>query len=264
MAQLSDLSRQRIDYSTGPKGETVALLTVTLKDGSVHRFKGEATEREVDQLAKGIANAEMRKLQVSGEIAGMGEDEIAGLWGSIVKGVKKVGKVARKVASSKAFKWAGRGLVMAAPALGPFGAAAAAVGGGMMLASKVSDMSIAAEAGAKKTARALGINVKKTARKLGKKRSTRRKLISWANAKRKAVMARAAGRTYRPRRRAPQRRRYTRGGWMARIRQAAARARAARTHRPAFPRYANTQYARPAYLPPWGRHQRALPMRWHG
>lgn len=263
MAELETFSRQRIDYSMGPSGETIATLTVTLGDGSVHRYKGSATEKEVDKLAKGIADAEVKAKRISGEIAGMSEDEISGFWGSIVKSVKKVGKVARKIASSKAFKWAGKGLVAISPMLGPFGAATAAVGGGMMLASHVSDMSIAAEAGAKKVARGLGINLHKKARSIARRPATRRKLINWANNRRKSVFARATGRRYTPpRRRAPvRRRRPSRGGWMARIRAAALRA---RSRRPAFPRYASTQYPQPAYRAPWGRQQRALPRRWQG
>ncbi len=264
MAELETFSRQRIDYTTGPNGETVATLTVTLGDGSVHRYKGSATEKEVDKLAKGIADAEVKAARISGEIAGFSDDEISGFWGKIVKSVKKVGKVARKIASSKAFKWAGKGLVAISPMLGPFGAATAAVGGGMMLASYASDMSIAAESGAKKVAKGLGINIHKKARKMARRPSTRRKLLNWANNRRKSVFARATGRRYVPQRRAPARRRPSRGGWMARIRKAAAMARARRARRPAFPRYASTQYPQPAYRAPWGRQQRALPRRWQG
>jgi hypothetical protein len=279
LQDLNSLSRQRLDFSEGPEGQAIATLTVSLGDGSVHRYKAESTEQEVNELAKGIANAEINAMKISGEIAGMGEDEIAGLFGKIWKGVKSVGKVARKIASSKVFKMAGKGLTMIAPALGPFAPAALAVGGGMMVASKLSDASIAAEAGAKKVARNLGLKgkaaskhvaaaVAKSIRAQGRRprRGLFGRLSRWGNSKRKSAMARAAGR--RP---APRKRRRPKKGvayWrkralLARKRALAAsakrRAMAAR-RRPAFPRYASSPYPQPRYFAPWAGQQRGLPM----
>lgn len=272
LQDLNSLSRQRLDFSEGPQGQAVATLTVTLGDGSVHRYKAESTEQEVNELAKGIANAEIRAMKISGEIAGMGDDEIAGVFGSIVKGVKSVGKAARKIASSKVFKMAGKGLVLAGPFLGPLAPAAMAVGGGMMVASKLSDASIAAEAGAKRVAKNLGLSGKRSTRSVARavsKRTGGRRggwfggIKRWANAKRKAAAARAMGRRPAPVRRKAPRPKKRRSAILARKRALAAarrrRAMAAR-RRPAFPRYASSPYPQPRYFAPWGQQQRALPM----
>jgi len=270
MPDIEKLSRQRIDFTEDGKGNTTANLTVTLGDGSVRRFKATSTEREVDKLAKGIANAEMRQMEISGEIAGWGEDEISGWFSKIVKGVKKVGKVARKIASSKVFKMAGKGLLAASPVLGPFAPAAAAIGGGMMIASKLSDASIAAEAGAKRVSRTLTGGAGKYVRRIARKPGSWKKLLGWGNRRRLGAAARATGRPISRGwggmfRRAAQRPQRSRAYWARkRAMQAVARRRAAARRRPAFPRYASTQYARPAYAAPWGRQQRALPNRWHG
>jgi len=273
MPDIEKLSRQRIDFTEDGKGNTTANLTVTLGDGSVRRFKATSTDREVDKLARGIANAEMRAMEVSGEIAGWGDDEIAGWFSKVVKSVKKVGKVARKIASSKVFKMAGKGLLAASPVLGPFAPAAAAIGGGMMIASKLSDASIAAEAGAKRVSRALTGGAGKYVRKIARKPGSWGKLLSWGNRRRLGAAARATNRPIKRgwggmwgrARAAAQRPQRSRAYWARkRAMQAVARRRAMQARRPAFPRYASTQYARPAYAAPWARQQRALPQRWHG
>ncbi len=280
LMDLNSLSRQRLDFSEGPEGQAIATLTITMGDGGVHRYKAESTEQEVNELAKGIANAEINAMQISGEIAGMGEDEISGIWGSIVKGVKSVGKAARKIASSKVFKMAGKGLTMAAPFLGPLAPAALAVGGGMMIASKLSDASIAAEAGAKRVAKSLGLSGKKASKHVaaavaksiraqGKRprKGGWSSMIRFGNARRKAAMARADGRrrpAARKRRRSKRGVAYWRKRAMAAKRRALAasakrRAMAAR-RRPAFPRYASTPYPQPRYFAPWSAQMRGLPM----
>ena len=277
---LVDLSRQRIDYTEKPNGDTVATLTVTLGDGSVHRYEGTSTAREVDQLAKVIANAEMRAMKISGAIEGWDDAQISGMFGSIFKAVKSVGKIARKIASSKAFKWAGKGLVAIAPALGPFAPAALAVGGGMMVASKLSDASIAAEAGAKRVSKMLTGGARRYARASARSvpRSARRgrrgfgggwmrSLLNWGNSRRKGMMARAMGRTYRAAPRPRKRVRLTAAYWARKRAMQAVRRRAAavaRRPRPVYPRYASSAYPMPRYTPPWASYQRSLPNRWHG
>lgn len=251
MDKLESLSRQRIDYSEDANGDTVAVLTVTLGDGGVRRFTAKSSEAEVNKLAKGIANAEMRQMKISGEIAGMGDDEIAGLFGKIFKAVKSVGKVARKIASSKVFKMAGKGLLMAAPLAGPFGPALAAVGGGMMVASKLSDASIAAEAGARRVSRALTGGARRYVRRIARKPSSWRRLLSWGNRRRRGASARALGRV--ARRAAPVRR-----SRVYYARKRAMLAQAARRRRPSFPRFASPQYAQPRYYAPWGAMQRTM------
>lgn len=211
MADINKMSRQRLDFRKGPNGEEVAVLTVTLGDKSVHRFEDSATDTEVNAFARGLANAEMKQKEIAGEIAGLSDDEIAGMFGKIFKAVKKVGKVARKIATSKVFRKASQGLVAISPALGPFGPAAAAVGGGMMVASKLADASIAAESGAKGISRALSGGAKKYASKITRGRRGRRgawgQLMRWGNSKRKSALARAGGRRswqrYRQQRRRP-------------------------------------------------------------
>jgi hypothetical protein len=209
MADINTLSRQRLDFRKGPKGEEVAILTVTLGDKSVHRYEASADNAEVNRFAKALANAEMRKMEISGEIAGLSDDEIAGMFGKIFKAVKSVAKGARKIATSKVFKAAGKGLVAISPALGPFGVAAASVGGGMMVASKLADASIAAEAGAKRVSNVLSSGAKGYARKAGGRRGWS-SLLRFANSKRKGGLARAAGpRTYQRYKNArPRKRRY--------------------------------------------------------
>lgn len=195
MAKLEDMSRQRLDFRKGPKGEEIAILTVTLGDKSVHRFEESTDDAEVDRFAKGLANAEMKRKKVAGEIAGWSEDDIAGFWSSIKKAVKSVAKVARKIATSKVFRKAAQGLMAIAPALGPFGAAAAAVGGGMMVASKLSDASIAAESGAKSISRMMSGGAGRWARRISRGNpGSIRQLMQWGNSKRKVAMARAGGR----------------------------------------------------------------------
>lgn len=191
MANLEDLSRQRMDFRDNPDGSTTAILTVTLGNGDVHRFEGKSDAAEVDRLAKVIANAEMRELQISGEIAGMSEEEIAGVFGTIYNAAKGVYRGAQKVASSKAFKWAGKGLVLAGAVFPP----AAAVGAGMMAASKLSDASIAAEAGAKKTARKLTNAAKRYAGAVSRgNRSVANQVLTYGNRRRKAAGRRSEGR----------------------------------------------------------------------
>lgn len=212
MADINSMSRQRLDFRTGPNGKEIAILTVTLGDKSVHRFEESADDAEVDRFAKGIANAEMQRKQIAGEIAGWSEEEISGWWSKIKKGVKKIGKVARKIATSKVFRKAAQGLVAVAPALGPFGGAAAAIGGGMMVASKLANASIAAESGARGVSRLMSGGARKYARRITRgRRGPFSQIMRWGNRKRKGAMAYAGGR--RLRRRSRSRRRPSRPRW---------------------------------------------------
>jgi len=187
---FEDLSRQRMDFSVGPRGETVATLTVSLGDGSVHRYRASTDDDELDQLAAAFGAAEVKSRSIAGHLS---EDEISGIFSSIGKAFKSVVNVAKKVAASKVFKGAAKGLAMAAPALGPFAPAAMGVSGAMGVASKLATAAVAAEAGAKRAAKTLAKKARKLAKRLtrGKRRATRT-LMSIANRKRKGA-ARLAG-----------------------------------------------------------------------
>lgn len=206
MAQtFEDLSKQRLDFSTGPNGETIATLSVTLPNGQVYRFSETTDAAEIDNLGAALASAEVTQSKIEG--VGMSEAEIAGLFSSIGKAFKKVTNVARKVATSKVFKAAGRGLMLAAPALGPLGPAALAIGGGMEVASRLSKASYAAEAGARRASRLLGRGAGSIARKVAPRGW--RTLMSYGNRKRRAALGRAAA-TGRARRRVTRYRRIIR------------------------------------------------------
>ncbi len=186
--EFEDLSRQRIDYSTGPNGETIAVLTLTLSDGSTHRYSASAGEEDIKQLASAFAASEVRAGKRIGET--YTDEEIAGLFGSIWNGVKKVGNVAAKIATSKVFKYAATGLASIAPALGPLAPIALGVAGGMAGASALGHAALAAQAGAKKTAKTLTRFAKYTIRKTSKSKNprTQKKLLRIANRKRKAAL----------------------------------------------------------------------------
>ncbi len=164
--EFEDLSQQRIDFSEGPEGETIATLTVTLQDGSVHRYTESVTPDEIDNLANVIAHHEVAQRKIEGY-----DDDpeaIEGIFDFVGKAVKAVGNVAKKVVTSKVFKTAAKGLAVVAPALGPFAPAAMGVSGAMGAASAIGTAAVAAEAGAKKAAksmtRAAGNKVKQTVR----------------------------------------------------------------------------------------------------
>jgi hypothetical protein len=179
MAQLSDLSRQRLDYRPGAGGSVVAILTVTLDDGSIHRFAAETTRAEVEALGAAFARSEDAAA-------------VEGIFGDIWRGAKSVGKtignVAREVAGSKVFAIAAKGLALAAPALGPAAPAAIATAGAMGVASKLAAASLAATAGAKKAAKLLAAAAKADVGRLTKGNAAAAgELLALANRKRHAL-----------------------------------------------------------------------------
>lgn len=202
--KLDDMSRQRLDFSIGPNGETIATVTVTLGDGSEHRVSASTNQEEIDELAATLAQVEMRAARIEGTLS---EEEIAGFLSFVTKAVKSVGNIAKKVASSKAFSLMAKGLALAAPALGPFAGPALAVAAGMGVASKLAKGAIAVEAGAKRAARLFT----KSAKKEAKRRSPKgwRKVLKYANRKRKAA-AKIASKKRRRRKRRPARKKPSR------------------------------------------------------
>lgn len=202
---IDDVSRQRLDFTTGPKGETIATLTITLPDGSIQRFTASADEAELDRFAETLAHAEVKGLNEIGALADLDEIEIGSLFGDIAKGIGKAVKgtfnAAKKIAASKVFRSAGQALTAAGPAIPPpFGPAALAVGGGMQVAHKVAAGAVAAEAGAKQAARLLASSAKREARKYTGTTKAARGLVRWGNSKRKAAFRVAEGKKGRKRR----------------------------------------------------------------
>jgi len=183
---MNDLSRQRIDYSVGPRGEAVAILTVTLGDGSVHRYTARSTRAEVTELAAGIAREEMKRREEQGEFRGMTGEQRENIFFSIVESVQSVVGVRKKLASATAPPMAGEGLCQEAQRLGAYGPAAQAIGAGMAVAAKLSMAAIAAEAAAN-VAQALAVAAQRYAGTLTRDPSAFEKLVNWANEKRKAM-----------------------------------------------------------------------------
>ncbi len=207
--EFEDLSRQRIDFSTGPNGETMATLTITMANGGgTYRYTASTDDEEVDALASALATAETRAERIEGVLS---EDEIAGLFSDVWSGVKSVANVAKKVVTSKVFKAAAAGLAIAAPALGPLAPALLAVSGTMAAASALGTAAVAAEGRAKKTARKLARVARNVTRRLSKTKKGRRKLLRIANRKRKAALrfAKRFGRKRKPARKRPARKRST-------------------------------------------------------
>ncbi len=198
--KIDEMSRQRLDYSTGPKGETIAVLTITLGDGSEHRYTASTNDEEIENFASALAMAEIKERKIEGSYT---EEEIAGLLDFVKKGIKVVSNVAKKVASSKAFALAATGLALAAPALGPFAGPALAVSAGMGVASKLAKGAVAAEAGAKRAARLFTKSAKKRAKKMSPRNW--RKLLKYANRKRKGASKVASKKRKRRKKRKPSR-----------------------------------------------------------
>ncbi len=179
----ADISRQRIDYHVGPDGEQVAILSLTLQDGSEHRFSASVNQEEIDELAATYAAEEQKQMRIEGHHT---EEEIAGWLSFVGDAVKAVGNIAKKVVTSKVFKAAAKGVALVAPVLGPLAPAALALSGGMAVASKLGNAAIAAEAGAKRVAKTLARGAVKEARKRAKTAKGRKALLAMGNRKRKS------------------------------------------------------------------------------
>ena len=195
--EFEDLSRQRIDYSEGPNGETIATLTLTLSDGSIHRFSESTDQEEIDALAAGLAISERNLMRIEG----CPEEEIAGFFDFIGKAVKAVGNIAKKVVTSKVFKAAAKGLATIAPVLGPLAPVALGVSGAMAATSKLTSAAIAASGGAKRSAKKLTkAAIEDVARRV-KSKKARSAMLRIANRKRKSAEKIAAQASRRQRQR---------------------------------------------------------------
>lgn len=171
------VSQQRVDFTEHPDGSVTAVATVTLPDGSAHRFEARVDVDEVNELASVL-----------------GSDDVAGFLGKLWKGVKGAAKgvvhVVKAVAASKVVGVAAKGLAMIAPSLGPAAPAALATAGAMGIAHKLATADLAHKAGAPKAAAALTRSAVSDAHRLTKGNPTHAKqLLAIANVKRKNLAA---------------------------------------------------------------------------
>lgn len=200
--KLEEASRQRIDYTQGPNGETIATMTVSLADGSVHRYSASVDEEELDEMGSRIASAEATQMKVSGMYT---DDQIAGFWGSIKKSFKKVRNVAKKVANSKVMRLAEKGMALAGKVYPP----AAGIAAGMATARKLANSELSFEAGARLVGGKMAAGAVRSAQKYAVGNSKYAKaLLAWGNKRRKG-MSSLANRQPVARRRATYRRRST-------------------------------------------------------
>lgn len=163
----SEMSRQRLDYIDRPDGSVDAVLTITLPGGVVKRFTANVHPNEAQQIAGEIIGAEMLlNPEVGASI------------------FKKIGKLAKKVAHSKVFQIAAKGLALAAPLLGPIAPAALVASAGLGVASKLAKAGIAAAHGAKGVAQELTASAHRDATKLTKTPAGAKALLQAANNKR--------------------------------------------------------------------------------
>jgi hypothetical protein len=165
--KFDQLSKQRIDYATLPGGGQRARMTITLANGKSFSFVEDITPADIKSYATQIAGVEIGCAMAQGPISGV---EVGNIFGDIAKGigsaVKTVGKVAKKVVTSKVMQTAAKGLAMAAPALGPFAPAALAVSGGIGVAGKLLASKTAQSVGAPRASDALAASAVQDAKAL--------------------------------------------------------------------------------------------------
>lgn len=161
------LSRQRIDFVDKPDGSVDAVLTVTLPGGVVTRYTSNVHPSEAQAVSGEIVGAELILNPTVG-----------------VSVFKKIGRLAKKVASSKVFELAAKGLAIAAPLLGPIAPAALGAAAGLGVASKLAKAGVAAAHGAKSVAAALTKAAHSDAVKLTKTPAGAAQLLAVANQKR--------------------------------------------------------------------------------
>jgi hypothetical protein len=171
---MTPQTRQRIDYVNLPGGAVKAILTVTLPGGVVKRFEAITTAHEAQSVEGDIVGAELELAARSGRVGAFRP----------FKAIRKVGKLAAKVASSKVFKLAAAGLAAAAPLLGPIAPVALAAAGGMAVASKLAKAGVAAAKGAASVAQALTQSAAKDAVRLTGSADGARALLDLANKRR--------------------------------------------------------------------------------
>lgn len=158
MAAVSKYSRQRLDFADA-KGGTTATLTVTLADGTVHRFDGTATKKDARRLAA--------------------------KW---TKDGKAPASTVRQLAAAKALNQGALGMALVAKQGGPLKPVAVAMGKVLGVTSRLSEADVAAGMNAGKQARALVTRAQSEAKLLtGADRTKSETLLRVANDKRKAA-----------------------------------------------------------------------------
>jgi hypothetical protein len=176
MAEIEQLTRQRVDYRTLPGGMIEATLTVTGPNGFVRRFTQTIDPNE--------------------PVAG---DEVGSLFGSIGRFIKhplksagniikKVGKVAKAVVTNKLFLMAAGALATAIPGAGPIvGPALLVASKTLGVAAKLGHARIAAKHGAHATAKLLTAEAVQDAHKLTGSPQAAQNLLKLANEKSQRV-----------------------------------------------------------------------------
>lgn len=170
------LSKQRLDYTSLPGGGQRARMTITLAPsphfpkGKTYTFVEDITPSDVRKYATQIAGVEIGcAMDEAPSISGV---EVGNIFGDIAKGlgkgVKAIGKVAKKVVTSKVMQTAAKGLALAAPALGPFAPAALGVSAGIGIAGKLLASKTAQEVGAPRASNALAASAMSDAKALTK------------------------------------------------------------------------------------------------
>lgn len=166
-AAASTEVRKRLDFVDKPDGSVDAVLTISLPGGVQKRF--------VENVHPSEAQA------ISGEIIGaefLLNPEVGFSFKKVFKGV---GKLAKKVASSKVFALAAKGLAIAAPLLGPIAPAALGAAAGLGVAAKLAKAGVAAAHGAKSVAAELTAAAASDAKKLTKTPAGAAALLKAAN-----------------------------------------------------------------------------------
>jgi hypothetical protein len=169
LQQFNSLSKQRLDYESLPNGGQRARMTITLANGKSLTFVEDVTASDVKQYAAEIAGVEIGCACAMAPISGV---EVGNIFSDIAKGlgkgVKAIGKVAKKVVTSKVMQTAAKGLAMAAPALGPFAPAALGVSAGIGIAGKLLASKTAQSVGAPLASNALAQSAVSDAKRLTK------------------------------------------------------------------------------------------------
>ena len=171
--ELSQLTRQRVDYVTLPNGHVKAILTVSLPGGVVKRYE---TTVDPNEALVGYYDAA----------------EVGSFFGGIARfakhAVHSIGKVAKAVVTSKVFAIAASALATAIPGVGPaLGPAMLAASGALGVASKLTKASIAHKHGAPAVAKALTLEAVADAHKITSTPAAARALLDIANEKRLKV-----------------------------------------------------------------------------
>lgn len=173
--QFNALSKQRLDFTSLPDGGQRARMTITLPpmagypNGRSFTFVEDLTATDVKKYAAEIAGIEIGCAMSMAPISGV---EVGNIFKDIGKaiggGVKAIGKVAKKVVTSKVMQTAAKGLAMIAPALGPMAAPALAISGGIGVAGKLLASKTAQSVNAPLASQQLAESAMSDARKLTK------------------------------------------------------------------------------------------------